>query len=205
VFAPAPDSPEANPQGAGLANVPPPELPVPPAHRQLVVGGVIAGLAAVIAVVMFFVMAHPKIRIPDEIAGAGRLETRDAETFERVVEGMAGPKDIEVQAAVYADGADLILFLVAGEDESAITAEQALRAFSLGVESVDPQTIVRLTRLRAEMREGVPYACAPMTGPMGGGLCAWKDPDTVGFVFAPEQPVHEVLDLATASHDAVRR
>lgn len=185
--------------------MPPPEVDVQPARRQLMVGVLIAGLAAVVAAVLFFVMAQPKISIPDEIAGANRLETRDAETFERVVEGMATSGDAEVRAAVYADGVDLLLFLVAGEDDSEITAEQALREFSLGVESADPQTIVRLTKLRAEMRDGVPYACAPMSGPFRGGLCAWKDPDTVGFVFAPKQPVKRVLDLTSESHDAVRR
>jgi hypothetical protein len=168
------------------------------------VGGAIAVMAAVVAAVMFFVMGHPKIRIPDEIGGIQRLETNQAQQFERFVEGMAGADGIEAQVAVYTDELGLTLFLIAGEDDSPMSAEMALRAFSTGVESADSQTTVRLTRLRAETREGVPYACAPMEGPLGGGLCAWKDPDTVGFVFAPQQPVRRVLDLTAQSYDAVR-
>jgi hypothetical protein len=168
------------------------------------VGGAIAVIAAAVAAVIFLVMAHPKIRIPDEIGGVPRLETNEAQQFERFVEGMAGSDGIEAEAAVYADQLGLTMFLIAGEDQSPMTAEMALRAFSTGVESADSQTTIRLTRLRAETRQGVPYACAPMEGPLGGGLCAWKDPDTVGFVFAPQQSVRRVLDLTHQSYDAVR-
>jgi hypothetical protein len=192
--------------GVGVPPVPPAPAapPIEPGSRQAKVGGSIAGIAALVVGAMFFVMSHPKIRIPDQIGSVQRLETTEAQQFERFVEAMAEAENVDAQAAVYTDRLGLLMFLMAGEDDSPVDAEQALRDFSTGLESSDPQTTVKLTRLRAETRGGVPYACAPMTGPLGGGVCAWKDPGTVGFVIAPEQSVRRVLDLTTTTYDAVR-
>lgn len=190
--------------GASPVSAGPVLPPIEPGRRQAMVGGSIALIAAAVVGVMFFVLSEAKIRIPERIGDVQRLETNEAEQFEGFVEGMAGADGIEAEAAVYADELGLTMFLIAGEEDSPMSAEMALRAFSTGVEAADSQTTVRLTRLRARTRQGVPYACAPMDGPLRGGLCAWKDPETVGFVFAPEQSVRRVLDLTHQSYQAVR-
>lgn len=196
---PDPNAPGPVPMPASPDTLSPPRL-----ANQLKVGGVVV-LLAVAAVVAFAILtAEPKLRIPDSIAGVSRVESPQVREFERIIEGVGREEGVDAEAAIYSNGVNLVFFVIAAEDRSAMSVEEALREFSAGAESSDDRLVVRLSRMRTVTREEVPFACAPLSGPTTGAICSWKDPETVGWVYAPDRQLRHVLNLTVESRRAVR-
>lgn len=167
-------------------------------------GGIIAGLALAVAGVLFLLTRGSEIRMPDSIAGAQRISSPEVEQFEQMIQRAAQEDGVPVEAAVYSDETGHPFFLVAAEDRSVLTAEDALHEFVRGAEATNPDVVVRLSRMSSERRGDVAFACAPIRRGLAGAVCSWKDPVSVGFVLGVERSPAQTLELTVASQQALR-